>query len=941
MGARSKVERAFRSALFLVGFEVMRQPARCQSELARFWANPSADVLEAILLAAAGSQVLDDYVDDVCALDGAELIAILVTHGITGDDAEWVSTLWSPVLAHLRDATVGGPPGTAPNPERNPRPQLTNFLGRARDLQALEDVLARERLITLVGPGGVGKTRLAVEVAARVSARYADGVWTAELAPVEPGSDVVEALAGSLGVRQRGLGVKQTRLGVKHRGLASTTDAVVEWLAPRTVLVVLDNCEHLLDQVSTFVERVLQECPTVTFLLTSREAIGLDGEHCWLTRPLALPPPEVTTPAEAQHYEAIELFVARAVAAARDFVLSADNVGQIAAICRRLDGIPLALELAAARIPAFGPADLLEHLDERFQLLSDSRRAPRRTLRGTVDWSYELLDELQRVLFRRLSVFAGSWSLDACRTVCTDPELHPSMIVEVLAELIAKSLVTMEVGPSGTTRYLMLETLREYGQERLDSLGEGDGVRRRHAQWARSLVERLALGLKGPNERASGDLIRVELDNLRIAMRWAITNDDAEIAFGIIGSLENYAILRLDFEVAAWAEQSLATDAWIDHPQRNLAFGLVAHAAWARGDHERARQLGEEALSVERRHGSGPSWVARQAIADAAWFRGWTDEAMHHFADWVERARRHGDDFDLSWPLAHLAVAESVVGGAATDHTSGDEALALARRCGSPFLIALALYAKSECMIDENPVLAMKQVAEGVAIGSNSGDRFAYGLCLTTFASLTGRLGDPTEALSLYRSAVENWRVAGNWTNQRILLRNLAEFAARIGEFELTARLLAALEASGDMLEAGAGPEGERLADAIDRARRGLGDGYDEIARDGGQIHPVALVRDTLQLIDRAIARAGTPVGGSGSSAPGGLSPREQEVVALVATGRTNREIADRLFISERTVDTHITRIRRKLGTTTRTQLAVWGLENGATRLPRRPSTHS
>jgi DNA-binding CsgD family transcriptional regulator len=173
------------------------------------------------------------------------------------------------------------------------------------------------------------------------------------------------------------------------------------------------------------------------------------------------------------------------------------------------------------------------------------------------------------------------------------------------------------------------------------------------------------------------------------------------------------------------------------------------------------------------------------------------------------------------------------------------------------------------------------------------------------------------------------------------LLRNLAEFAARIGEFELTARLLAALEASGDMLEAGAGPEGERLADAIDRARRGLGDGYDEIARDGGQIHPVALVRDTLQLIDRAIARAGTPVGGSGSSAPGGLSPREQEVVALVATGRTNREIADRLFISERTVDTHITRIRRKLGTTTRTQLAVWGLENGATRLPRRPSTHS
>jgi DNA-binding CsgD family transcriptional regulator len=506
--------------------------------------------------------------------------------------------------------------------------------------------------------------------------------------------------------------------------------------------------------------------------------------------------------------------------------------------------------------------------------------------------------------------------------------------MDILAELVAKSLVTTKFTANGT-RYQMLETLRHYGQERIEQSGEGEELRNRHAHWAHALVEQVAPSLQGRDERSSGDLLRDEFGNLRAAVRWAITNFDADVAFGIIASLEDYMVLRLDFEVAAWAEELLSTTPWADHPRRNLALGLAAYSAWARGDYDRALELGNEALTVERRHGSVPSWAAWQSVGVAAWFRGWQDQAKQGFGEWVDRARAEGDDFNLSWALAHLAVAESFRDRLLATHTAA-EALDLARRCGSPFLIALALYATSECLIDDDPTTAMRQLREGVAIGRESGNRFAYGLCLSTLASLTGRLGQPTEALSLYRQAVENWRAAGNWTNQRILLRNLAEFAARINEHALTVRLLAALDASGEMLAADIGPEGTRLREAADEARRALGEHLcEELVREGTNVHPLVLVRDTLKQLDRLIERAGATAAVAEVSvsrqAPGGLSPRERQIVALVTAGLTNRAIADQLFISERTVDTHISRIRRKLRMTTRTQLAVWGVEHRET----------
>jgi len=792
------------------------------------------------------------------------------------------------------------------------RAPVTDLHGRRDEIASLNDLLDRARLVTLVGPGGVGKTRLAVEVAAVAAGRYADGVRMCELAPVEPSADVVEAIATGLGVRQR--------------GTAPTAEAVIDWLAPRRALVVFDNCEHVLGAIRPLVTEVLARCPHVTVLVTSREGLGVEGEWCWLTKPLSVPPGDVTGLADSARFDAVTLFVARARAAARDFALTTDNVGAVNTICRRLDGIPLALELAAAHVATVGVDELVVHLDHRFRLLIGSRGDPRHTLRGAVDWSYDLLDSRQKVLFCRLAVFPGSWSLDGARAVCAGDDFSALDVVDVLVELVAKSLVSLVSTPTGA-RYEMLETLRHYGLERLAERNELDDVRRMHARWARSMVDDAARGLRGPGERASSDLVRAELDNLRAAMAWAVAARDDDTALGIVAAVEAYLLLRLDFEVAAWADQALAVDEWRDAPQRHHALGVAAHARWARGDLDEASRLGHEAIAHGRRFGSMPSWSAWQAVGNAAWFRGAASEAVRSFGDWASEARRVGDEFHLVLALTHLAVASGLANADSGSGSLADEALALARRSGSPSLIALALYTKSERIIEDDPRAALALAAEGAAIGQPSGNRFAYGLCLSNEATLTGRLGDSAEALRLYRDAIENWQQSGNWANQRILLRNLAELAARRGEHELTARLLGALDASGEMLAADFSAEGARLRAAIDAARRNLGDErFSTAAAEGARVHPVTLVADTLAAVDRMLADIRTA---PAASRPSTLSPREWQVVTLVAEGLENREIAQLLFISERTIDTHMSRIRRKLGITSRTQLAVWAAAHG------------
>lgn len=820
-------------------------------------------------------------------------------------------------LVHPELGSDFPPPRTTAVGHTNLRPSLTAFLGRAPDREALAGQLARSRLVTLIGPGGVGKTRLSQEIALAASSRFDDGVWMCELAPVSAHSDVVEALASSIALR--------AREGV------DTAEAMMAWLRPRTALLVIDNCEHVIDQVRALVARVLQEAPSITLLLTSRESLGLPGERVWPTLPLGVPSGELHNPIEASRFEAVELFVERAQAVRPDFSLDAATTPLVCEICRRLDGMPLAVELAAARMRSMGPLELLGHLDQRFRILADRHREPRQSLRGAVDWSYELLDEDQRRLFRRLSAFAGSFTLEAATAVGAGHELDEWQLIDLLDELVSKSLVIAEQHGEHN-RYRMLETLREYGTERLAETGEALDTARRHAEWALAFVRETAPGLHGPAERVCGDRIGEELGNLRAAHVWALAND-ADLAFELLAELADYTILRLDYEVAAWAERQHACTPSDSHPLRHVALGLVSHAAWARGDNDAALRLGLEAMATEARGALAPSWAARQAVCNSVWFRGWMAETKEYYQEWIARAREVGDDFHLAWGLSQWTVASAFLDRSPHNRALADEALALARRTDNPVLISFALYGACEWLIDDDPQQALRLVREGVESGrAASRSSFSYGLCLSTLASLVGRVGNSGEAVQHYLAAIENWQSAGNWSNQRILLRNVAEFASRQGEMELTASLLGALDASGEMNAADIGPEGERLARAIERAHQVLGtERYDAVVEQGGRRHPTAVVTDTVAVLRRLGERlAATDHASTALALPSGgadhpLSPREHEVACLIADGLSNRDIGARLYISERTVETHVTRIRTKLAMTSRTQIAVWG----------------
>jgi predicted ATPase/class 3 adenylate cyclase/DNA-binding CsgD family transcriptional regulator len=893
--------------------------------------------------------------------------------------------------------------------------QLTSFVGRDAALTQLRELLVQNRVVTLTGAGGVGKTRLAIQVAARLADEFGDGVWYVDLAPITDPELVPVAVARAL--------------GLPDQPGRSTMDSLLRFVRDRELLVVLDNCEHLLDASAALVVAVLSGAARLTVLATSREAIGVAGEVGWRVASLSL------------EGEAIELFTDRARHARPDFTLTDDNAAAVAEICARLDGVPLAIELAAARVRALSLAEILDSLHDRFRLLTGgARTAVRRqqTLRASVDWSHALLTEPERVLFRRLAAFLGGFDLPAARAVAGHDEVQRFQVLDLLTLLVDKSLVVAD-DSGGRTRYRLLETVRQYALEKLGESGEADSVRARHRDHYTALAALLDAPAGGDYEQRI-EQANLEIDNLRAAFAWSRENSDVELALALASSLQPLWQARgrlregltwfdtvLTHEVAQDAKVAAAVRA------RALADTAVLYLSFGAADSlDRAQQALALARDID-----DPAVLAR-ALTACGFTAAYNAElAGAYFAEAIELARELHDRWRLSQILAWQANAAIAAGDPIAARAAAEEGRDLADAIGDGFdsrhcriclgvaqiyrgdlagavaqLRAVAAEAKTA---HDGISEAISLVHQGTALawqGDTAAARAAADASLefaSEFGGLTASVGyfalgntalaagdvgtarDATAAAwkhgsvlpglaAILRPIIAEAALAGGdliaarrWaddavatsTGWALLIRALttrARVAIAQGEFEQAERdahdALATVPdnfpygGTSDILEclaalavdAGSHRDAARLFGAADAIRLRMGavrfKVYDaryeasaeELRNAMGQADfDAAWAEGAALSTEEAIAYAqrGRGERKRPTSGWGSLTPTERDVVRLVSEGLANNDIATRLFVSPRTVQTHLTHVYTKLGLTSRVQLVQEAARHG------------
>ncbi len=426
--------------------------------------------------------------------------------------------------------------------------QLSSFIGRERAIAELKGLLSTTRLLTLTGAGGSGKTRLALQMATNLLADFEHGVWWVELAALTDPTLVPQQVASSLGISEQ-----------PGRQLM---DTLSDALQPKKLLLVLDNCEHLIAACAQLVETLLRSCADLRILTTSREAFTIPGETIWPVPSLGVPDAYHLPPREGLvKYEAVHLFIERAVSVLPTFRLTQENASALAQVCRRLDGLPLAIELAAARVKVLSVEQIAARLDDSYRLLAGGSRTalPRQqTLQATIDWSHHLLSEKERILFRRLSVFMGGFTLEAAEAVCAGNGIEQDEVLDLLSHLIDKSLVAV-AQRSGEARYRLLETIRQYGQDKLQEFGEAANLRRNHCDWYVGLSERAESEILGARQGSWFDRLEVEHDNLRAALGWSLEQKEAETAARMGAAIWRFWLLRgYMSEGRRWLERALA-----------------------------------------------------------------------------------------------------------------------------------------------------------------------------------------------------------------------------------------------------------------------------------------------------------------------------------------------------------------------------------------------
>jgi predicted ATPase/DNA-binding CsgD family transcriptional regulator len=761
--------------------------------------------------------------------------------------------------------------------------ELTRFIGREQEVAEVKRLVAATRLLTLTGSGGCGKTRLALRVAADLLPDFVDGVWIVDLAPLSDAALLPQATAAALGMPEQ----PRRRL----------QDTLVDFLGSRTLLLVLDNCEHLVGACAALVSTLLAACPGLRFLATSRESLGVAGETRWAVPPLSLPRSPTLSAGELLKYDAVCLFVDRALAADSQFSMSDSNARVVGDISRQLDGIPLAIEMAAAWVRLLTPGEILNRLSDRFRLLRSANRdvpARHRTVEATIDWSYGLLSESERALLTRLAVFRGSFGLQAAAAVWGETESSGSTdLLEVLTGLVDKSLVLVET-PDGEARYRLLETFRQYGLNRLEASGEFTEVRRRHRDWYLSLAERAWPEYFRPHATAWAQRLESEHDNLRTAMDFSRAEPDgAEATLRLAGSLWWFLVKHGDWsEAREWIEAALVRRN--EAPPNVLPRVLrgASNLAWRSGNDNAATRFATEGLAISRQLGISNDDTALLFLnlGAAAWRRGDLEEATAMCTECLEISRKTGNRWvggEGFWGLGVVANIRGDLKQATALHT------------------------------------------ESLAHHREVGDKWAIARSLEELGAATCNLRDYGRAHAFYRESLEISLEIEDRFLTSASLEGLAKIALPRGDFVRAARLFGASETLRE-------PFGYRRTDVVQAAyesdlasvRTALGDVAFTAAWTEGKAMVLQRAAEYALASPETLRREGKETNPS-YRRPNELAPRERAVAALIVEGKTNREIATHLAIRESTAETHVRHILNKLGVNSRAQIAAWAILHG------------
>ena len=655
--------------------------------------------------------------------------------------------------------TLGGTPTNLPA-------EITTFLGREREIEEVAGLVTETRLLTLTGPGGTGKTRLALQVAARSMTAFPDGVWFVALGPISEADLVAPTIAHEV--------------GLPDRGGRSPTARLIEHFRGKRTLVVLDNFEQV-QPAATVVSELIAACSQIAILVTSRSALHLYGEHEYPVPPLGVPDPDhLPDLTSLSQYEAVALFVERSRAVRPGFAVTNDNAPAVAEIAYRLDGLPLALELAAARIKLLTPQAILARFNDRLDLLSAGARdlpARQQTLRGAIGWSYDLLEPLDRALFGCFSVFVGGARIEAVEAVC-GPVLEGGDVFDGLASLVDKSLIRQAETPTGEPRFSMLNTIREYAEERLTEEGDPEAARSRHASWFLQQVVETAPNLMDQNKRVHLDALEREHDNLRAALTWATDSGQAEIAMRLCAGLWRFWQMRGYLsEGRERVERALGLPEAANHPDARLAaLEAAGGIAYWQGDGKASQAFYEGSLALAKASGdSGAEANAEYNLSFAYMYSPEADTtaeeryllARQHVLKAMDIYRRIGDrsgEARSMWALSNAAWSSERF----TDEEVGyaNRSLELFRELDDQFQIGWAAYTVGLFALRERKLVeAADRLAEALEIFADAGDVSGYVLVLDAVALMAFVVGDPAEAARLSGAVAELERRTGTGLN--------------------------------------------------------------------------------------------------------------------------------------------------------------------------------